>query len=148
MSRLADALPAEGRLLGIDYGRVRIGVAVSDGLRLTGNAHSVLDAGAADLTSDIAAIIDEYGVSGVVVGLPVSIDGTLGEMAEEATAFAERLAGELPVPVTLYDERYSSRMAERVLLQADSSRAKRKATIDKVAAAVMLQGYLDRAQHE
>lgn len=137
-------LPAHGRVIGLDPGTVRIGLALSDGLRLAAHAHVVLDANARDLMEAIEAIVDEYGVTVGVVGLPTSLDGSDTPSTAVARSFAERVDAALDIPIVLYDERFSSKIAERALLSADTSRAKRKQSIDRVAAAVMLQGFLDR----
>ena len=80
----------------------------------------------------------------IVVGLPKNMDGSLGPQSEKVLAFVEKLKGAFPLPVELYDERLSTAMAQKTLIEADLSRAKRKKIIDKMAAQVILQGYLDR----
>jgi len=87
--------------------------------------------------------MSEYGVTHIVLGLPLRLDGTEGPAAKEARSFAEKLRGNLQAPVELWDERMSTAQAERVLLEADMSRAKRKARRDKLAAQIVLQSYLD-----
>ena len=139
----AAAIPSTGRLMGLDYGTKRIGIALSDGLRLAAHAHDVLSANAPDFDRRVTAIVEEYQVSAVIVGLPTSLGGTEGISARGARKLAMRVGDALAIPVTLYDERFTTRVAERTLLAADTSRKKRKQSIDKVAAAVMLQGFLD-----
>lgn len=142
------SLPAEGRVMGLDYGTTRIGIALSDGLRLGANAYRVIEAGDPDLDRQLAGIVDEYGVTVVVVGLPTSLDGSERRSANGARAMAERLRESLQLPVVLYDERFTTKMAEQTLLAADTSRRKRKLTIDKLAAALMLQGFLDHLRSD
>ena len=140
------SLPEDGRVMGLDYGSTRIGVALSDGLRVAANPHEVLESSDSGLDEHLGAIVTEYGVTLVVVGLPTSLDGTEHASAVGARGLAERISEAVAVPVVLYDERYTTKVAERTLLAADTSRRKRKQTIDKVAAAVMLQGFLDRLE--
>ncbi len=130
--------------MGIDYGHKRIGVALSDGLGLAAHPHQVIDAGAR-APARLAELVRRHGVVRIVVGLPVSLDGTEGEVARKARRFARRLAASVEVEVVLYDERFTSRIAEQAMLAAGTSRAGRRKRMDKVAAAVMLQGFLDRA---
>ena len=132
-----------GRTLGIDYGRKRVGIALSDGLGLAAHPFEVLAAGP-DLTARLAELALENDVTRIVIGLPVSLDGSEGPSAGAARRFAERLTESLDTPVVLYDERFTSRIAEEALLEGGVSRAGRRSRVDKVAAAIMLQGYLDR----
>lgn len=134
-----------GRTLGIDYGRVRIGVALSDGLGLAAHPYEMIETGS-DVGSRLAGLVEEHDVVRVVVGLPCSLDGSEGETAVDARRFAEGLRDLLEVEVVMYDERLTTRIAEGVLLEARVSRSGRRRVIDKVAAAVMLQGYLDRSR--
>lgn len=133
------------RYLGVDLGVRRIGVAISDELGLTAQALPTLES----LTEDgalvaIRTLIDQYGVHEVVVGLPKNMNGTLGPAAEKALAFAKRLEEGGHAKITMWDERLTSRAAERLLIEADMRRAKRKRAIDQMAAVLILQGYLDR----
>ena len=132
------------RRLGLDYGDRRIGVAVSDEFGWTAQAREVI--GRTNPEADIARIADlvrELGVKEVVVGLPKNMDGTIGRRGEICMAFADRLRERLDVPVVLWDERLSTVSAERTLLEADVSRKKRKQVVDKMAAAIILQHYLE-----
>lgn len=131
-----------GRALGIDYGHRRIGVALSDGLGISAHPLLVLDAGAGAVPR-LVDLVRDHDVEWVVVGLPRSLDGSEGEAARTARRFAEVLDGLLAVEVVMYDERLTSRIAESVLITAGATRAKRRKKVDQVAAAVMLQGYLD-----
>lgn len=137
-----------GRILGLDYGTRRIGIAISDGLRIAANPLDVLAADADDLLERIQAIVEEYEVVEVVVGLPTTLAGREGTSAEGARDLAERLSVALDVPVGLVDERFTSRMAESSMLEAGVRRRDRRARVDKVAASIMLQSHLDRIRRE
>lgn len=131
-------------MLGLDYGERRIGVAVSDGLGMTAQPHSVIDLDHQDLAAALLPIIAEFEIGRIVVGLPVSLSGSEGAVAQRARAFAAAVGALTGLEVAMYNEQFTSVEAERVLLQAGARRAKRRSVRDKVAAAVMLQGYLDR----
>lgn len=133
-----------GRLLGIDYGERRCGIALSDPSRIIAGALTVLDglSGKA-LLREVAALCAEHEVEGVVVGLPLNMDGSRGPMTQAVEAFGESLRRRLGIPVNTWDERLTTRTAEQVLIEGGTSRAKRKQLIDKVAAQVLLQAYLD-----
>jgi putative pre-16S rRNA nuclease len=133
------------RIGGLDVGDRRIGVAISDELGWTAQGLCVVTR--TKLDADLAALracFAEYAPTTIVVGLPKNMNGTLGPQAEKVMAFARALEDALAVPIELWDERLSTVGAERVLLDADLSRAKRRKVIDKVAAVFILQGYLDR----
>ncbi len=137
------ALP--GPLIGLDLGTKTIGVAVSDGLRMTATALETLrrprfSADAARLEEIIAG----RAIAAVVLGLPRNMDGSEGPRCQSTRAFARNLAARIAQPIAFWDERLSTVAAERVLLAADSSRKRRRQVIDKVAAAFILQGALDR----
>jgi len=137
------------RIMGLDVGERTIGVAVSDELGLTAQGVAVIRRTSKE--ADAAALqrlIEQYGVAAIVVGLPVNMDGTLGPMGERCRAFARFLEKRLALPVHLWDERLTTVLAERTLLAADLSRRRRRQVVDKVAAAVMLQGYLDAKRRE
>ncbi|MFW5999337.1 MAG: Holliday junction resolvase RuvX [Halanaerobiaceae bacterium] len=132
------------RILALDYGSKRIGVAVSDALGLTAQGKGVITR--KDLREDLKKIeeyIDEYNVEKIIVGMPRNMDGSYGPRAEKTRQFITFLRRRLTLPVETWDERLSSAEAERVLISGDVSRAKRKKVIDQVAAAIILQGYLD-----
>ncbi len=137
------------RYLGVDLGARRIGVALSDELGLIAQALPTLEPPKEDDTlAAIRALIDQYGIAEVVVGLPKNMDGTLGPAAEKALAFAKRLGEGGRVKVTMWDERLTSKAAERLLIEADVRRAKRKRTVDQMAAVLILQGFLDRRRRQ
>jgi putative Holliday junction resolvase len=129
--------------MGIDYGTRRIGVALSDPLHITAQGYAVLDAEDGDVAGAIATIAQEQDVERVVVGLPVSLSGYEGPSAVGARDLAKRIAEATGLPVDLSDERFTSSTAERALLEGNVRRRKRKQVVDQVAAAVILQHYLD-----
>lgn len=134
------------KILGLDVGEKTIGVAVSDALKMTAQGLETLRWDEADYESAIPLlekIIRQYEVSKIVVGLPKNMNGTIGERAEASQNFATFLEQHFSLPVVLWDERLTTIAAERILLEADVSRKKRKKVIDKMAAAMILQGYLD-----
>ena len=134
------------RTLGLDLGTKTLGVAVSDELGWTaqGLETIAIDEERGDYgLKRLRAIIDEYGVDTIVVGWPKNMNGTLGPRAEASERFAAKLREEFSLPVVLWDERLSTMAAERMLIAADVSRKKRRKVIDKMAAAVILQSYLD-----
>ena len=130
--------------MGLDVGDKTVGVALSDELGVTAQPYETLKRkGDAEVLRRIRRIVDERGITAVIVGLPKNMDGTIGRQARKVIAFAERIKATLNVPVVHWDERLSTVAAERLLVQADVSREKRKAHVDKLAAALILQGYLD-----
>lgn len=130
------------RYLGIDYGTKRIGLAISDGLGLTARPLEVVTRD--QLEGFLRQLVEEYPVDGVVVGLPTGLSGHEGDSAVGARQLAEEVGGILDVPVELVDEKFTSRMAEKSLLDAGMKRRRRKEAVDKVAAAIILQTFLDR----
>lgn len=130
--------------MGIDYGTRRIGVALSDPLRIIAGAFTVLDARSDDLVDRIAAIALDQDVDLIVVGLPVALSGREGESAVAARKLADAIRENTGLPVELSDERFTTKTAREALLEGDVKRRRRKEVVDKVAAAVMLQNYLDR----
>ncbi|MGA7282064.1 MAG: Holliday junction resolvase RuvX, partial [Acidimicrobiia bacterium] len=124
-----------------DYGSRRVGLAISDGLGLI--AHPLAVVAAADAVSEIARLVAEEEVSTIVVGLPTGLGGTEGASAEGARALAEELGTLDGVDVVLLDERFTSRIAEQTLLDQGVKRRERRAIVDKVAASILLQEYLD-----
>jgi putative Holliday junction resolvase len=132
------------KVLGLDIGEKRIGIAVSDALRCTAQGLTVLNRSTvADDIGVIKELIDASQVSEVVVGLPKNMDGSLGEGAQKVLSFVSKLEEALSVPIVLWDERWTTVAATRMLLQADVTRKKRRKVVDKVAAVLILQGYLD-----
>ncbi|MEC7764158.1 MAG: Holliday junction resolvase RuvX [Pseudomonadota bacterium] len=145
----AAALPAMTALAGLDYGDKTIGVAVSDGMRQVATPLDTIRRGK-KFTQDaeaLMAILDKRAISGIVLGLPRNMDGTEGPRCQKTRAFARNLSRLTDRPITFWDERLSTVAAERALLEADTSRAKRSDVIDHVAAGYILQGALDRMRH-
>jgi putative Holliday junction resolvase len=132
------------RVVGIDLGSRRIGVAASDGLGLTAQPRATLPrhGGRRDIDA-IAAAVREEGAERIVVGLPINPESGEGPAARRARDFAAKLTAALGLPVDLVDESFSTVEAEAVLLAADVSRQRRKQVVDKLAAAVILQRWLD-----
>ncbi|KXS42498.1 MULTISPECIES: Holliday junction resolvase RuvX [unclassified Candidatus Frackibacter] len=132
------------KILGLDYGDKRIGVAASDALGWTAQGKKVIqNTSLNEVINELEDLIDEYEIGKVVVGLPKNMNGTLGPRAEKTLEFVEALKEEFTIPIITWDERLSTAAAERTLLAADVSRRKRKDVIDKMAAVVILQNYLD-----
>ncbi len=145
LQEMKNTLQAGQRLLGLDLGEKTIGLALSDTTLTVATPLKTLKRGkfAVDAKS-LDALVAQHGVGGLVVGLPLGLDGKPGRSAQSARAFARNFAEHSPVPVAMFDERFSTLAADRALREADSSRQKRKDSIDKVAAAYILQGALDR----
>jgi putative Holliday junction resolvase len=132
------------RTMGLDYGDKTIGVAVSDELGWTAQGVETIRRTTAERDfARLKQLAREYGVGEVVVGLPKNMNGTIGPRGEICIAFAREVEAALQLPVHLWDERLTTASAQRTLLAADVSRKKRKAVIDKMAAALILQGYMD-----
>jgi len=132
------------KVLGLDIGSKRIGVAISDALGVIAQSLLVLDRKEDEKTlKDLERIVLEKEVKEIVVGLPLNMDASHGPQAKGAAAFADILREKLNIPVTLWDERMSTMEVERVMIQGGASRAKRKQKIDKLAAQIILQNYLD-----
>lgn len=132
------------KVLGLDIGEKRIGIAVSDALRYTAQGLKVLDRRSmADDIGEIQELVDTLEVSEVVVGLPKNMDGSLGAGAQKILSFVSTLEEALSIPIVLWDERWTTVEATRMLLEADVTRRKRRKVVDKIAAVLILQGYLD-----
>lgn len=132
------------RILGLDVGDKTIGVAISDELGWTAQGLEVIRR--RKLEDDLlrlVEIIDAYNVDEIVVGLPKNMNGTIGSRAKITVEFSEILGTKVTVPIKLWDERLTTASAERTLIEADVSRKKRKQVVDKIAAMLILQGYLD-----
>ena len=135
------------RIMSLDVGSRTIGIACSDALLMT--AQGIETIRRTSLEKDfnrLQELITEYEVHELVVGMPKNMNGTKGERAEKTEEFVEKMKEVIDLPVTYWDERLSTVMAERQLIAADVSRKKRKSVIDKMAAVVILQGYLNRLQ--
>jgi len=137
------------KILGLDIGEKRIGIAISDALGIIAQGlETFYRENPPGIIEKLRKIVKEEGVSAIVVGLPLNMDGTEGPKAKEAINFADELKKEIGLPVKLWDERLSTVEVEKLMISAGASRAKRKKKIDKLAAQVILQGYLDSRKHE
>ena len=148
LNNLKLALQPGQRLLGLDLGEKTIGLALSDTLLMVATPMETLKRG--KFTADavrLDTIIMAQGVGGLVVGLPLNMDGSDGPSAQSARAFARNFAARSPLAVVLVDERMSTMAVTRTLIEADASRLRRAAVVDKMAAAYILQGALDRLRH-
>ncbi len=144
-SDLLAELPEKTCLLGLDPGDKTIGLAVSDpNLTIASPLETIERArkASADYTR-IAEVAHARKVGGFVVGMPTNMDGSLGPRAQSARAFARNLVARIDLPLVFWDERMSTQAVTRTLIEADMSRAKRAAVVDKMAAAFILQGFLD-----
>ena len=141
-------IPPGLRLLGLDLGEKTIGLALSDTLLSVATPMQTLKRAkfGADATK-LDIIISEQGVGGLVVGLPLNMDGSDGPSAQSARAFGRNWAARSPLPVIFQDERLSTSAVTRTLLEADASRKRRGEVVDKMAAAYILQGALDRLRN-
>lgn len=133
------------RILGLDVGDKRIGVSISDEMGWTAQGLEVItrQGDEAQDLERITALMKEYNVEKVIVGLPKNMNGTIGPRGELCKAFALHLEEVSGVPIQMWDERLTTMAAERTLIEADISRKKRKQVVDKLAAVMILQGYLD-----
>jgi putative Holliday junction resolvase len=133
------------RVLGLDYGLKRLGVAVSDELGITAQSLLVIERKneKKDLEA-IARIIHEYHIEKIVIGYPLLLDGSKGIQCEKVDRYAERLSAEFNLPVIKWDETLSTWEADELMSEAGVKRRKRKKLVDKIAAGIMLQSYLDR----
>ena len=132
------------RKMALDYGEVRIGIAFSDMLNIIANGYETYTR--RDLQTDLDYLVNlakEKQVDTIILGLPINMDGSEGERAEATRAFGEKLQTLSGLTVKYLDERLTSASAERLLIEADMRREKRKQVIDKVSATIILQNYLD-----
>ncbi|PZQ49357.1 MAG: Holliday junction resolvase RuvX [Rhodovulum sulfidophilum] len=148
IAAFAEALAPGAALVGLDLGDKTIGLAVSDTTRRVATPLRTLKRAKFGVNAaELAAVIAERRIGGVVLGLPRNMDGSEGPRAQSTRAFARNLAGVIAAPITFWDERLSTVAAERALLEADTSRGRRAQVIDHVAAGFILQGLLDRLGH-
>jgi len=132
------------KILGLDIGSKRIGVAVSDELGITSRGLLTIERKSdEEVNHKLRDIISRDVIKEIVVGLPINMNGSHGPQAKGAAAFADKLKADFNIPVKLWDERMSTMQAERILIDAGVSRGKRKKKIDKLAAQVILQSYLN-----
>ncbi|TYC63281.1 Holliday junction resolvase RuvX [Rhodobacterales bacterium] len=142
------AIPAKRRLIGLDLGTKTIGLALSDLGRSIATPMETIKRKKFTLDAEkLLEICARQEVCGIVLGLPLNMDGTEGPRCQATRAFSRNLAQKTDLPITYWDERLSTAAVTRTLLEADSSRAKRAEAVDKMAAAYILQGFLDRLSH-
>ena len=142
---LPKLLAPEARLLGLDVGTKTVGLALSDVTRSVATPYSTLRR--TKFTEDAKAIlevVEKNQVGGLVIGLPLNLDGSEGRRAQSTRAFARNLAARIELPIVFWDERLSTAAVERHLIDADATRKRRAEVIDRMAAAYILQGALDR----
>lgn len=132
------------RILGLDHGTRRIGVALSDEMRLIAQPLEYIPSEPfAEFVERLGKILREQNVELVVIGLPRNMDGSYGPAAEKVREFVQALAAKINVPIKLWDERLTTVQAQRVLIQGGTRRQQRKQKVDQIAAAILLQSYLD-----
>jgi putative Holliday junction resolvase len=141
-----QSLPDRGVLIGLDPGARRLGLAVCDSLRLIATPLAILKRGRrlAPSLAELFALIDERGAVGLVCGLPLNMDGSEGPRSQAARALVHNILEYRDIPIAFQDERLSSTEAERVMIDADLSRARRAESLDSSSAAIILQTALDR----
>ncbi len=133
------------RIMGLDVGEKRIGIAISDPMGWTAQGHSVLMRGKPENDLEhLSRLCSEFEVEKIVLGFPRNMNGTVGPKGEEIQEYGKVIQEYLALPVEYWDERLTTVAAQKVLLEANVSRRKRKGVIDKLAAVNILQGYLDR----
>jgi putative Holliday junction resolvase len=145
IEELPGILLPEARLLGLDVGSKTVGLALSDVTRSIATPYETLKRN--KFTADaqkIAAIVAQEGVGGLVIGLPLNLDGSEGPRAQSTRAFARNLSAHIALPIAFWDERLSTAAVKRHLIEADASRKRRAEVVDRMAAAYILQGALDR----
>ncbi len=149
LTDLRSTLKPGSRLIGLDLGEKTIGLSLSDTLLSVASPLETLKRGKFSVNAgELRRLIEEHGVGGLVVGLPLNMDGSEGPSAQSARAFARNFANlHNDIAIVLWDERLSTAAVTRTLLEADSSRKRRAEVVDKMAAAYILQGALDRLRH-
>lgn len=135
------------RYMGLDIGKKRIGVAISDEAGIIATPLKVVKAGSKAI-GEITGLIDEHGVEEVVVGMPLNMNGTKGEMADYVERFIAKLTRESEAKITTWDERLSTSAVTKVLIEGGARREKRKLVVDKLSASYILQGYLDSKKRD
>lgn len=143
-----EALAPSGKLMGLDLGTKTIGVAISDSIRMA--ATPVETIRRAKFSADAARILEliaKNNVTGIVLGLPLNMDGSEGPRAQSARAFGRNLAQKTDLPIVFWDERLSTMAVTRTMIEADLSRARQAEVVDKMAASYILQGVLDRLRN-
>ncbi len=135
--------------MALDVGHKRIGVAISDELSLTAQGAETIER--KDIDNDLERIdglVKSYDAEEVVVGFPINMDGTYSQQTKEVAEFIDELSKAIDVPVKTWDERLTSIQADKILLEADVTRRRRKALLDKISAQLILQSYLDNRREK
>ena len=141
----AGMLPPEARLLGLDVGTKTIGLALSDVTRTIATPYNTIRRTKFTIDAKaLASIVDKMEIGALIIGLPINLDGSEGPRAQSTRAFARNLAQKTSIPIAFWDERLSTAAVERHLIEADASRKRRAEVVDRMAAAYILQGALDR----
>ena len=143
-AEFSTALPTKARLLGLDVGETTIGLALSDDSRMVASPLETIERSkfSKDLEK-LTRLINIHKIAGLVIGHPVNMDGSLGPRSQSTYTFVLNLEKTITLPMLLWDERLSTMAVERMMLEADLSRARREQLVDKLAASYMLQGFLD-----
>ena len=140
------------RIMGLDLGSKTVGVAISDPLLITAQGIEIIrrkeENKLRQTLARIEALIEEYGVDTIVLGLPTNMNDTLGERAQLSLEFKEKLERRTGLPVVMWDERLTTVAADKAMMEAGIRREKRKDYVDKIAACLILQGYLDKREKE
>ena len=148
ISTFNAALPPHGRLIALDVGKKRVGVAVSDAMRMVATGQEKLARQPAKaFMAALEALYAQEAAVGMLIGLPLSMDGSDSSQTQSVRQLAKNIEQQYDWPLLLWDERLSTVAAERAMIEADLSRAKRKSIVDQIAAAYILQGYLNSAKH-
>lgn len=148
MENFLKDLPAQGRLLGLDVGEATIGLALSDAGRMIASPLFTIER--RKFATDIEQLkeaISKHSVTGLVIGYPVNMDGSEGPRTQSIRTFVSNVKKQISLPILLWDERMTTMAVERVMLEADLSRARRSELVDKLAASYILQGVLDRMKN-
>ncbi|MBE6557032.1 MAG: Holliday junction resolvase RuvX [Ruminococcaceae bacterium] len=141
-------MQTQGKIMGVDFGDVRTGIAVSDPSRLLASGMACISPGGIEKTADaVAALAKEHRVAAIVVGLPVNMDGSEGARAERCRKFADMLKARTGLAVAMFDERMTTMTASRYLNESDTRGKKRKNVIDTLSAQIILQNCLDRLRY-
>jgi len=139
-----EIIPYNKTILGLDLGKKRIGLAISDINQKIASPYNVIEEKKfSEVSKIIEEIVKEFGVGSIIVGDPINMDGSLGPKSQSSRSFVRNLYKNIKMPILLWDERLSTVAAERSLIEADISRKKRIKVIDKIAATIILQGLLD-----
>lgn len=142
------ALPERRRLIGLDVGEKTVGIAMSDaGAMIATPMETIVRAKFSKDAETLKRIAQQHGIGGIIVGYPINMNGSEGPRCQSIRQFCKNLMPHLALPMMLWDERMSTLAVERTMLEADLSRGRRAELVDKMAAAYILQGFLDRFAH-